>query len=184
VVSRLGYPSHWKVLLGGFRVVIFIVITCIVCVAAFVALNPDVLEQIKTSSPSRLRDQVPASLENQKTKLQQSFSYSLKKTLFTPAEILFYQALERSIREEYLIFSKVRVADILEPQSISDRSTWQHAFNKISAKHFDFVLCDKNNFEVRCVIELDDSSHRQKKRITRDIFLNNAAQSAGLELVL
>jgi very-short-patch-repair endonuclease len=82
-----------------------------------------------------------------------------------------------------MYFAKVRVADILQPQSGCDRSTWQRAFNKISAKHFDFVICKKEALELKCVIELDDSSHKRQDRANRDNFLNDAAQSAGLAIV-
>ena len=35
---------------------------------------------------------------------------------------------------------------------------------------------------VKFAIELDDSSHKQAKRMERDAFLNDAMQSAGIPL--
>ena len=64
-----------------------------------------------------------------------------------------------------------------------NRSDWQIAFNKISRKHFDFLLCDKNDVSVLCVIELNDSSHNSKKRNERDVFLDGACQAAKVPLV-
>jgi ssDNA-binding Zn-finger/Zn-ribbon topoisomerase 1 len=63
------------------------------------------------------------------------------------------------------------------------RSDWQKAFNKISSKHFDFLLCDKNDLSILCAIELNDRSHNSKKRKDRDIFLEGACQSANVPLV-
>jgi very-short-patch-repair endonuclease len=63
------------------------------------------------------------------------------------------------------------------------RKNWQIAFNKISRKHFDYVLCSKDKLEVVAVIELDDKSHNTKKSNNRDSFLENACKSASLTLV-
>lgn len=113
----------------------------------------------------------------------QTYLYKLNPALFTPAEVAFHQALQDAVEEHYLIFGKVRVADILSPRQTSTRSDWQRAFNKINAKHFDFVLCTKESLNIIAAIELDDRSHGQPKRMQRDDFLNQAAQSAGLPLV-
>lgn len=72
---------------------------------------------------------------------------------------------------------------MIQPQRTPNRSEWQRAFNKISAKHFDFVLCDPSSLQVVAAIELDDSSHSQSKRVQRDDFLNQAVATAGLPLV-
>ena len=90
---------------------------------------------------------------------QQEFTYQLREALFTPSEIKFYRELEQAIGEQFIVFGKVRVADIITPEKSLSKSNWRTAFNKISAKHFDFVLCDKNTLRVGAVIELDDKSH-------------------------
>lgn len=113
---------------------------------------------------------------------KQEYSYKIRGTLLTLAEIEFYRALKRAIGDEFIIFSKVRVADVLTPANGLSKSHWQKAFNKISAKHFDFVLCNLETLTVESVIELDDKSHRKSSRIDRDNFLNQAAQSSGLKM--
>lgn len=64
-----------------------------------------------------------------------------------------------------------------------NRKNWQIAFNKISSKHFDYVLCDKDDLSVVAIIELDDKSHKQEKSISRDKLIESACSSAGLKLV-
>jgi len=81
------------------------------------------------------------------------------------------------------VFGKVRVADVLKPSKGGARKQWQIAFNKINNKHFDFVLCDKNDLSVLCAIELNDKSHNTKKRKDRDAFLTAACESAMLPLI-
>ena len=112
-----------------------------------------------------------------------TLGYRLRGPLFSPAERSFFGVLQQAASGNYVVFGKVRVADVLSPEKGLNRSNWQIAFNKISSKHFDFVLCDKSDLSVVAVIELDDKSHRSKKAQNRDAFLESACQSAGLALV-
>lgn len=111
------------------------------------------------------------------------YPYSRNRVLLSPAERSFFGALEQAVGGEYRIFGKVRVADIVSVNRMSDRRAWQRAFNRISAKHFDFVLCAKDDLAVVAVIELDDKSHEQRKRKERDTFLVGLCQAISLPLV-
>lgn len=111
------------------------------------------------------------------------YPYQSKKTLFTPAERSFLGVLNQAVEGSALIFGKVRVADVVEPIKGLSRSGRQTAFNKISGKHFDFILCHKDDLSIVCAIELDDQSHRFKKRQQRDEFLKNLCGAAGIPLV-
>jgi len=115
----------------------------------------------------------------------QSVEYPYKKldVLFTPAERSFLGVLDQAVGEKAQIFGKVRVADVIAPKKGMSRSDWQKAFNKISSKHFDFLLCDKNDLSILCAIELNDSSHSSKSRKNRDVFLEGACHSANIPLV-
>lgn len=112
----------------------------------------------------------------------QTYSYMLKDFL-SPSERSFCGVLSRVIGGQNFIFAKVRVADILSPSMFrnKNRSEWQRAFNFISSKHFDFVVCDLKSIKVRYVIELDDSSHKTQK--SKDQFKDAICHSAGLPLV-
>ncbi len=108
--------------------------------------------------------------------------YRRVQNLFTPSERKFYFALQRAVGDRYLIFAKVRAADLLLPISAKDRSRWQSAFNKVACKHFDYVLCDEG-LEILAAIELDDASHTRADRIERDRFIEWACKSAKLPLI-
>lgn len=112
-----------------------------------------------------------------------SYPYQLQGPLFTPAERSFLGVLNSILKDDVHILGKVRVADILKPTKGLSRSDWQRAFNKISAKHFDFVLCNKDDFSIICVIELNDKSHNATQRKNRDEFLEKACEAASLPLV-
>src|SRR5690554_3111749 len=100
--------------------------------------------------------------------------------LFTPAEKSFLLALEAAVGNKIRIYGKVRVADILTPDLSRQAKTWMTAFNKISAKHFDYVLCHPKTLKVLATIELDDKSHNKSNRRARDKFLEDACKSADL----
>ena len=112
----------------------------------------------------------------------ESPSYQRISYLFTPTEKEFYEALKEAARGVAIVFGKVRIADVIKPERQADRSKWQKAFNTISAKHFDYVLCEPTSLEIIASIELDDRSHYDTKRMARDKFVENACTKASLPL--
>ena len=110
------------------------------------------------------------------------YPYVKLDALFTPAERSFLGVLQQAVNDNYFVFGKVRVADVLTPKK-GLKKEWQTAFNKIAKKHFDYILCDKNDLSFVCAIELNDRSHNSKKRKERDAFLEGACQSADLPLL-
>lgn len=111
------------------------------------------------------------------------FKYKSLGKLFSDAEQCFFHVLKQSLSDQYEIFAKVRIADILTPDHALNRRSWRSAFFKISSKHFDYVLCDKETLAVVAVIELDDRSHELSKVRSRDIFVQEACRTAGLKLL-
>ncbi|MCG6478932.1 DUF2726 domain-containing protein [Vibrio parahaemolyticus] len=86
--------------------------------------------------------------------------------LATKTERRFYKVLQELIPDDYVIHSQVSLIALVQPTNFKDNSrTW--------AKRMDYVITDRDT-KVLAVIELDDSSHRQKKRQERDIYVNNA----------
>jgi len=114
---------------------------------------------------------------------QTEYPYKKLDFLFSPAERSFLGVLKQAVGDDAQVFGKVRVADVIVPKKGMSRSDWQKAFNKISGKHFDYLLCNKNDLSVLCAIELNDSSHNSKKRKDRDKFLEGACQSANVPLI-
>lgn len=120
-------------------------------------------------------------LIGRKTQPETELSYKGKGPLMTAAEQHFYSTLTSIAPADNLIMSKVRIADILEPNEKGKR--YQIAFNKICAKHMDFVVVNKENMEVLICIELNDKSHKRKDRQKRDKMLAEAFKTAGIPLL-
>lgn len=110
------------------------------------------------------------------------YPYEPQEVIFSPAERSFFSVLSQALGENAVVLGKVRIADVMKPRKGLSRSEWQKAFNQISAKHFDYVVCTPDTLSVIAVVELDDKSHAQKKRIERDQFVANACSSAGITL--
>ena len=111
------------------------------------------------------------------------YPYQASKFLLSKAERSFYGVLSQAVGETGIVFAKVRVADVITPRKGLNRSDWQKAFNAVSAKHFDFLICNPGDCSVRLAIELDDASHNSAKAQKRDNLLNAACESANLRLL-
>ena len=92
-----------------------------------------------------------------------------KNLLFSPAERSFLGVLEQ-VGDGYRIFAKVSLYDVIKVKKGLIGSERQTAFNRISRKHLDFVLCEPSTLTVVCAVELDDSSHNALARQKRDDF--------------
>lgn len=103
-------------------------------------------------------------------------SYKVITSLLTPAEQQLYKRLSEIINNHYLIFSKVRMADILfSPTNQFD--------NQTSSKHIDFIICDPTNFNIKAGIELDDSTHNNDKAQYKDEFKNQIFKQIKIPLI-
>jgi hypothetical protein len=103
-----------------------------------------------------------------------------RKSLLSPAELVFYNALKEAVGDRFLILLKVGVRDLCE---ITHREVNHAAFNRIAAKHVDFVLCDQVTLLPVVAIELDDLTHYQLDRAERDLFMNELFRVIGVALI-
>ena len=109
------------------------------------------------------------------------FPYAKKEYLLSEAEKKFYFVLVKILGNDYLIFPKVRMADLFYMPKMSN-SRFYHYFNKIQSKHVDFLICDKENIRPLLAIELDDSSHYKMDRILRDKLVDKIFEGAKLPI--
>jgi hypothetical protein len=107
--------------------------------------------------------------------------YKRKDYLLTQAERSLFGVVSEALKNQYLIFAKVRLADLVWMPKGTE--SWQSHFNRIQSKHVDFVICDRASIRPLLCVELDDASHGQASRKTRDVFVDSALRAAGLPLV-
>ncbi len=134
-----------------------------------------------TSKKSKLVKKTPLLNNDDEPDLIYFYPYKKVDNLLTNAELNFFKVLSLAILEtDYYICPMVRLADIIQ---VDASNNYISHFNRLRAKHIDFLLCDKYTFKPLIAIELDDVSHTKGNRIERDDFLNAALKSAGLKLV-
>lgn len=107
-----------------------------------------------------------------------------KKYLLTKNEWKFYKAI-KPIADKlgYCILAKIRMADLVEVEKSLNKSEWQTYFNKINKKHIDFALCNPENLKIEILIELDDKTHENEARKTRDVFIEKVFNKTGYKLL-
>ena len=97
--------------------------------------------------------------------------------LITPAEARFHACLVRISQNRCLIQVKPRLADVFKAVS------GLGAFQKISQKHVDFLICRHEDWMPMLGIEVDDASHDAPERRQRDRFVNELFASTQVPLL-
>jgi hypothetical protein len=106
--------------------------------------------------------------------------YERRGVLLSPAEISLLRSLQLAAREDWLIFSMVRLADIIKVRPKTRKfQSWN---SRIQGKHLDFVLCDLETLDIKLAIELEDPSQPSDYG-RRDRFVNTALAAAGVPLL-
>ncbi|WP_305372856.1 DUF2726 domain-containing protein [Photobacterium leiognathi] len=103
--------------------------------------------------------------------------YQAISELNSRAEQNFFIQLSRQLNNNYILNSKVRLADIVKTSSRN-----KSHFYKVSSKHVDFVITEKHTSKIICCIELDDKSHNLLSSKKRDMEKNSALSSANVKL--
>lgn len=110
--------------------------------------------------------------------------YRKKEYLMTNNEINFYKIL-KDVADKYhcTIFSQVILYEILE---VNESNHWSSKYtslqNKINRKSIDFTICNNIGRILFC-IELDDETHKIRKRKERDAFLDEIFEEADVILI-
>lgn len=110
-----------------------------------------------------------------------TYPYKLTQRIFSPKEGYFYRDV-RPIADRLglLVFTKMRLADLLEvPKNHPDFTKW---FNKIKAKHIDFIFVDRE-YHIKLLVEVDDPSHNRPDRQARDEEVDEMFRQQGLEVL-
>ena len=99
------------------------------------------------------------------------------KPLLTPTEATLQLVLESLSNGRCHILCKPRLADF------SQHVSGEFAFQKISQKHVDFLVCRPGDWMPMLAIELDDYSHDRAEVKKRDMFVNAVFAQVGIPLI-
>jgi hypothetical protein len=103
--------------------------------------------------------------------------YVRRPVLLSPAEQVLFARLNQACGPAYIVCPKVRLPDAVEVRG--DAMEWQGAWNRIAAKHLDFLLVASGSFVPLLAVELEDAGDRQRV----DELLERALVAAGLPVL-
>ena len=103
--------------------------------------------------------------------------------LFSKAEVNFYFALKNAVQGQYLVFGKVRVADLINVKPSLSAKARMSALGRIAQKHMDYVLVNPVTLAPVCAVELNDRTHLQSHRSQRDQMLQAIFEKAQFPMV-
>lgn len=107
-----------------------------------------------------------------------------KSRLMSAAERNFYELLATSLGEEYAVFAKVRMLDVVET---SPGVTWMKTkkIQRVLADNFlDFVVCKKLDMSIYGVVELEKFNEKDGKKADRgrEAIVAEACREAKLKM--
>lgn len=100
-----------------------------------------------------------------------------KKPLTSPEQVLFHRLL--AALPNHIVLAQVQVSRVLGVKRGHNFAQWNNRINRLS---YDFVVCAKDS-TVIAVIELDDSSHNDKRRQETDAKKDKATAAAGIKMI-
>lgn len=109
-----------------------------------------------------------------------AFPYKRAK-LLTDAELQLFNFMQNNLCQidRITIFIKVRLADIAE---VDNRVTLSKDYLwKITNKHVDFLICEKDTLDIICAVELDDYTHENQAARERDMFVMQVLDTVGVK---
>ncbi|WP_341665970.1 DUF2726 domain-containing protein [Vibrio sp.] len=107
------------------------------------------------------------------------YQYDSRTSIASPEELEFYRALSVAVKGRDVIFTKVNASDLMAPRKgLYNGGERQIAYNKLSRKHVDFVLCDPMTLKVRTLIQLDNN--KKNGGVKEKNYVEKAAKTAGL----
>jgi len=109
--------------------------------------------------------------------------YHLQPSILTKPELILYRVIIKHMQGRFIIAPKVRLADFIKIKGgqKSGPTSTTSAFNRISGKHCDFMICNLNGKPLAW-LELDDATHLKASAKKADKFKNEVASIIGIPL--
>jgi hypothetical protein len=108
-------------------------------------------------------------------------SFRRVERFFTTSELAFYEKLYQAVNGRFVIMSKVRLLDLVQPEG--DEQERFAGKGRVAQKHLDFVLLRPSTYEVVAAIELDGTSHARSMQARRDEQKARTLESVGIPLL-
>jgi Protein of unknown function (DUF2726). len=101
--------------------------------------------------------------------------YYSKKRLLTPYELYFYKVFDKAFGQYFKIIPQINLAAIIKKEG-------NYKYENELFRNIDFGILDKD-FNIKLLIELNDSTHNEPRRQYRDIKIKDICQKAEIKLI-
>ena len=106
---------------------------------------------------------------------ESNFLYEPRKALLSHMEQQFWAALKQGVPANYYVFPQINLASFIEK---TDDSRYRNEL----FRNVDFLITDEQ-FAPKIVVEINDQTHLDKDRRTRDEKVLNILEEAGIPLL-
>jgi len=112
------------------------------------------------------------------------FELQRRSRMLSAAERNFFECLANALGDDFYIFTKVRVLDVVEPSPASSRFQRNRIRTHLSVECLDYVLCKKHDLSIFGVVELENFEKRNsaKARERREKLISEVCKTANLRL--
>jgi len=107
--------------------------------------------------------------------------YLRRPSILNQAEARFYYRLTQAVGDSFLVAPKIRLADVIDVRG--DAMEWKGSWNRIAAKHIDFLLVSKDDFRPLLAIELDFEASFGTEGKSGDEWLERALMVSGMPIM-
>lgn len=135
----------------------------------------------RPTTPNNTKPIVP-STPQQPVSRPQPLPYVRKRFMSMNEAFFYYELKKITNKYNYELFSKVRIADLVETKQGLTRKQWGYYFGIIKAKHADFVVCTMSLQPV-LIVELDDRTHDTSKGMMRDSLVDRVYYSVNYPIL-
>ncbi len=115
-------------------------------------------------------------LKQPRTDTRKDSIYKKRSSVMNNTESAFFFELQKQLPNNYYIFPKMRVADIIETKS---GRGYSHMRNSVLPKHIDFLICD-SYFKPIVAIEVNGGYHNSHRQEQKDSIKKQIFEDAGL----
>lgn len=100
------------------------------------------------------------------------------KQLMSDCEKYFYDVIRENLNNKYILIPQVNLASIVNKQKDFPTQYQNELYRNI-----DFGIFDKETMNVKLLVEINDKTHNQSKRVGRDIKVKDICEKANIKLI-
>ena len=109
--------------------------------------------------------------------------FEKKGFFFTAKNRDFYQVLQKSVVDKYIVFARVSMAEVIRTSHGLSKGKRAAYVQKLQTIQVPFVLCEANSLAIVAGVLLDEQVQQDKQSLMERHFITQAFKAIGLPLV-